>query len=72
MTFVKNYDKEKDDLKDLNLLDSDSNTTVFCKQEYVKNIRDTDEVMGVNTNRNGCLDSIQKYKIPHLEEHWFN
>ena len=36
VTFVKNYDKEKDDLKDLNLLDSDSNTTVFCKQEYVK------------------------------------
>lgn len=65
MSFVQNYDKELDNLNDLILLDSNSNTTVFCKQEYVNiYVRDTDEVMGVNTNGTGDLDSTQKCKIP--------
>ena len=65
MAFVQNYDKELNDSKYLILFDSDSNTTVFCKQEYVNiYVRDTDEVMGVNTNGTGDLDSTQKCKIP--------
>ena len=60
MAFVKNYGEELDNLRVKFLLDSDSNTTAFWKQDYVKSIRDTDGVMGVDTNRNGCLDSTQK------------
>ena len=61
MTFVKNNDKELENLKDLTLLDDDLNIAV---QEYVKNIRDIDEVMGVKTNVNGRLDSTQKMQNP--------
>ena len=65
-------DQQDQDLKKLILLDSDSNTTVFCEKNYVKEIWDVDESMGLGTNGGGSLTSRKKCNIPHLGEHWFN
>jgi hypothetical protein len=65
-------DKFAEQLKKKILLDSDSNATVFCNENYVDKIWDTDERMEVGTNGDGYLESNQKCNVPLLGEHWFN
>ena len=69
-------DKEEENfeenLKKLILLDSDSNATIFCEKDYVTDIWDVNETMGVGTNGNGQLVSSKKCFVPDLGEHWFN
>ena len=72
MTLTQNKDAQSEDLKKLVLLDSDSNTTVFCEKKYVKEIWDVNETMGLGTNGGGRLTSTKKCNIPYLGEHWFN
>ena len=72
MTLTQNKDAQSEDLKKLVLLDSDSNTTVFCEKKYVKEIWDVNETMGLGTNGGGSLTSTKKCNIPYLGEHWFN
>ena len=57
------------DLKKLILLDSDSNTTIFCERKYVTEVWNVEETMGVGTNGNGQLVSNQKCMVPNLGEH---
>ena len=59
-------------LKKLVLLDTDSNATIFCEREYVTDVWDVNESMGVGTNGNGQLISNQKCMVPDLGEYWFN
>ena len=59
-------------LKKMILLDSDSNATIFCNEDYVNKIWDTDDRMEVETNGGGHLESKQKCDVPLLGEHWFD
>ena len=59
-------------LKKLILLDSDSNTNLFCERGYVIHIWDINKSMGVGMNGNGYLTPTQKCIVPHLGEQWFN
>ena len=72
LTRNKNENMEADDLRKLVLLDSNSNTIIFCKREYVMDIWDTNKVMGLNTNYKEYLESKQKCNILHLGKQWFN
>ena len=67
-----NNEKFAEQLKKKILLDSDSNATIFCNENYVDEIWDTDERMEVGTNGDGYLESKQKCNVPLLGEHWFN
>ena len=61
--------KEEDfeqNLRKLVLLDTDSNATIFCEREYVTNVWDVKESMGVGTNGNGQLITNQKCMVPDL------
>ena len=66
-----NKDEEQfeKNLKKLVLLDTDSNATIFCKREYVTDVWDVKESMGVVTNGNGQLISNQKCMVPDLGEY---
>ena len=44
----------------------------FCERQYVTDVWDVTESMGVGTNGNGQLISTQKCNVPHLGEQWFN
>ena len=68
----KEKEGEQDDLKELILLDSDSNVTVFCERKYVEKVWDVQKSMGLGTNRGGSLVSNMLCIVPHLGEHWFN
>ena len=72
ITLTQDNAKEEQDLKKLILLDSDSNTTVFCEKNYVNEIWNVDDSMGLGTNGGGSLTSRKKCNIPYLGEHWFN
>ena len=72
LTQTKTRHNLEQDLKKLILLDSDSNTTIFCERKYVTEVWNVKESMGVGTNGNGKLVSNQKCMIPNLGEHWFN
>ena len=65
-------DNEQENLKELILLDSDSNATVFCERKYVTKVWKVEESMGLGTNGGGSLVSNMKCTIPHLGEQWFN
>ena len=54
------------------LLDSESNATIFCEEDYVTDIWNVKEAMGVGTNGNGQLISNQKCIVPHLGEQLFD
>ena len=69
MTLTQNKDAQSKDLKKLVLLDSDSNTTVFCEKKYVKEIWDVNDTMGLGTNGGGSLTSTKKCNFPYLGEH---
>ena len=58
-------------MRDIILLDSDSTDTVFCNPRYVKNIRNSKQVLTLNTN-GGKMVSNQVCEVPHLGTHWFN
>ena len=58
-------------MRDLILLDSNLNDTVFCNEKYATNIYDSNEVSRLNTNA-GVLESSQICDVPYLEIHWFN
>lgn len=60
-----------ENLKEFILLDSDSTDTVFCNSKYVTNIRDSNEVLRLNTN-GGVLEVNKKCDVPHLGTHWFS
>ena len=72
IALTQDNDREEQDLKKLILLDSDSNTTVFCEKKYVEEIWDVEDTMGLGTNGGGSLLSKKKCNIPYLGEHWFN
>ena len=65
IALTQDNDQEEQDLKKLILLDSDSNTTVFCEKKYVKEIWDVKDTMGLS------LTSKKKCNIPYLGKHWF-
>ena len=67
-----NDDEFARQLKKTILLDSDSNATIFCNEEYVNEIWDTNQRMELGTNGGGHLESKQKCNVPLLGEHWFN
>ena len=58
-------------MRDIILFDSDSTDTVFCNPRYVKNIRNSKQVLTFDTNR-GKMVSNQVCEVPHLRIHWFN
>ena len=45
----------KENLKDIILLDSDSNTTMFCNKELVDEVFDSEDSMTVGINGDGNL-----------------
>ena len=59
-------------MKNLILLDSDSNTIVFCNPEFADKIQDTKECVIIDTNREGQLESYQQYKVSHLSIQLYN
>ena len=63
---------DQQELKHWILLDSDSNTTVFCQKDYVSKIWDVESNMKIATNGGGAMMSTQKCFVPNLGEHWFN
>ena len=65
-------EKFKENLKKVVPFDSDLNASIFCEKDYVIDIRNVKETMGVGTNGNGQLISNQKCIVPHLGEQWFN
>lgn len=59
------------EMKNLVLLDSDSTDTIFCNQELVSNIRESNERLVITTN-GGPLVTRMKCDVPYLGEVWFN
>ena len=72
VAFVQKKKKIPKQLKELILLDSDSNVTIFCEEKYVDKIWDTHQTMDVDTNGNGLIVSKKRCSVPLLGEHWFN
>ena len=72
VTCLQEENNVDNNFKKLILLDSGSNATVFCENNYVTKIWDTNKYMGVGTNGGGKIISTKKYTIPHLGDHWFN
>ena len=52
-------------LKDRILLDNQSTADIFCNAEYLKDIREVDEVMSLKTNA-GVLECNQKATLGRL------
>ena len=52
-----------ENLRDIILLDSDSNTIIFCKKELVDKVFDSNNSMKVRTNRDGTLKLNKKCTI---------
>ena len=71
-TQEKQEENFEENLKKLVLSDSDSNATIFCEKDYVTDIWEVNETMGVGTNGNGQLVLRKKCLVPDLGEHWFN
>eukprot|EP00957_Ditylum_brightwellii_P179789 13695591-Ditylum_brightwellii.AAC.1 len=55
-------------LKDTILLNSNSNQNLWCNQDYVTNIRDSNEVLEITTN-GGMIESNQISDVPYLGTH---
>ena len=64
--------KKPTSMKNLMLLDRDSNTTVFCNSELVDKIWDTKECVTIETNGEGQFESLQRCEMPHLGTHMCN
>ena len=58
-------------MKELILLDSDSNVTIMCNRKYVTNVCGTNDTMHIETN-GGMTTTKQKCFIPDIGEHWFS
>ena len=59
-------------MKDVILLDSDSNATIFCNENFVKKIWDTNNSIYVDSIRDGRLAWTKKCKVPYLEEYLYD
>ena len=59
-------------MKDVILLDSNSNATIFCNENFVKKIWDTNNSIYVDSNRDGRLACTKQYEVPYLGEHSYN
>ena len=57
-----------ENLKDIILLDSNFNTTIFCKKELVDKVFDSEDSMIVRTNRDSNLESNKKCIVPLFKE----
>ena len=62
---------KKLNIKDLILLDSDSNVTIMCNKKHVSNICGTADAMHIETNW-GVTTTKQKCYVPDIGEHWFS
>ena len=58
-------------MKELILLDSDSNVTITYNRKYVANVCGTTDTIRVETNGD-TTTTKQKYFIPDVGEHWFS
>ena len=58
----------EENLKDIILLDSNSNTTIFCNKELVDKVFDSKNSMTVGTNGDGNLESNKKCIVPPFKE----
>ena len=62
-----------DNLRDIILLDSNSNTTMFCKKELVDEVFESKDSIIVGTNGDGILKSNKKCTVLLFrEKYWFN
>ena len=62
----------KDDFKHWILLDSDSNTTLFCNRDYTTKIWEDKESMSLQTNGDGKMTTNYKAHVPLIGTTWFN
>ena len=58
-------------MKELILLDSDSNITIMRNRKHVTNACGTADTMHAETN-GGVTATTQKFYIPDIREHWFS
>jgi hypothetical protein len=66
-----NFHQGDDDMRNIILLDNQSTATVFCNEEMVENIRETNDTLHLSTN-GGVLVSNLKANIPGWGVAWFN
>ena len=63
----------EENLKDIILLDSNSNATIFCKKKLVDKAFNSKDSMIVETNGDSNLKSSKKHTMPLFKEkYWFN
>ena len=62
-----------ENLRDIILLDSNSNAIVFCKKELVDKVFNSEYYITVKINRDGSLKSTKKcIVLSFKEKYWFN
>eukprot|EP00978_Attheya_sp_CCMP212_P012571 scaffold31431_cov54-Attheya_sp.AAC.3 len=62
---------QAEELRTWILLDNESSTSIFCNKNYVKDIRESNTIMELNTN-GGTLTSTQECDVAEFGTTWFN